>query len=183
MEGTLNPIVGIGIQIAVLILLGFILTRAIKRGLTDIFSLKDHIETESQQIKVTVMRHVISVIQTIIWVVIILSIAALLRMRQFVEVLTILGVIVGYVAREFVMDIIMGVVILVEQQFRVGDTVTFTTINQNSTGKVTEIGIRTTKVRLRETGDTYIVSNRVITSVIVHRRKLPKGARQSNVSK
>jgi len=157
-----------------LLILGFILSAGIKQFIIRSFRLRARIETENQQIKITVLRHVISVIQAIIWVSVLLGIAGILQMKEVVQIITLLGVVFGYVARDFFLDFIMGVLVLVEQQFRVGDTVTFTAVNQISTGKVTEIGIRTTKVRLQDTNDMYIVSNRMITSVVVHRRELDK---------
>jgi len=169
-----TPIIEIGLQIIILILLGIVLTKTVKKVMVQIFNLRSHIETENQQIKITVLKHTISVMQTAIWIVVLLSIASVLRLKDFVQLITVLGVIFGYIAREFLMDFIMGVLILLEQQFRVGDTVTFTTVNQVSTGKVTEIGVRTTKVRLQETNGIYIVSNRLITSVVVHKRELEK---------
>jgi small-conductance mechanosensitive channel len=169
-----TPIIEIGLQIIILILLGIVLTKTVKKVMVQFFNLRSHIETENQQIKITVLKHTISVMQTAIWIVVLLSIASVLRLKDFVQLITVLGVIFGYIAREFLMDFIMGVLILLEQQFRVGDTVTFTTINQISTGKVTEIGVRTTKVRLQETNGMYIVSNRLITSVVVHKRELEK---------
>jgi len=173
MNPDLNPIVGSVIQVILLLILGVMLSQGVKKFFVKVFNLRGAIETENQQIKVTVLRHTISVIQTIIWVVILLVIGALLHMTQIVQLITALGIIFGYVGKDFLMDFIMGVLVLLEQQFRVGDTVTFTAINQLQ-GKVEEIGVRTTKVRLVETHELYIVSNRLITSVIVHKRRLEK---------
>lgn len=180
----LNSVTKLVLQIILLLIVGFLASKSIKIVLGKIFKLnrdESTIETEGQQITITILRHVISVIQTIIWVVICLSISGLLEMTAFVQLIAALGVIIGYVARDFVNDFIMGILVLIEQQFGVGDVVTLTAINQLK-GQVIEIGIRTTKLRLIETNEVYIVSNRLITSVIVH-PKVKRNSRKEGIHK
>ncbi|MDO5718339.1 MAG: mechanosensitive ion channel family protein [Tissierellia bacterium] len=64
------------------------------------------------------------------------------------------GVAIGFGAQYIVRDIISGMVILMEDQFNVGDLVTI----DGATGYVEEVGLRLTKLR-DFTGDIHIIQN------------------------
>lgn len=77
----------------------------------------------------------------------------------------VVGLAVGFGAQKLVRDVITGFLILVEDQFDVGDMVT---IGAN-TGAVEEMGMRITRLR-DEVGKLIILSNGDISTVINHSR-------------
>jgi small-conductance mechanosensitive channel len=77
----------------------------------------------------------------------------------------VVGLAVGFGAQKLVKDVITGFLILVEDQFDVGDTVT---IGAN-TGTVEEMGMRITRLR-DEVGKLIILSNGDISTVVNHSR-------------
>ena len=154
------------LESVILLIIGFVTTRYIRRFANKVFKLEEYQPnylTNAEQMKLTVVNHTISVIQYIIWAIVLVSIAALLEMTVFLRVFTTVGVFVGYVAKEFVTDFISGFLIISEQQFRVGDTITVNAV----TGVVQIIGLRTTTI-LTADEERFILSNRLLTSVLVH---------------
>lgn len=70
------------------------------------------------------------------------------------------GLAIGLGAQGFLNDLINGMFILLERQYDVGDTVTI----QNITGKVVNLGIRTTQLQSSD-GTVHFIPNRNITYV------------------
>jgi small conductance mechanosensitive channel len=70
------------------------------------------------------------------------------------------GLAIGLGAQGFLNDLINGFFILLERQFDVGDIVTI----QSVTGKVVNLGIRTTQIQGRD-GSLHFIPNRSITLV------------------
>ena len=66
--------------------------------------------------------------------------------------------IAGLALQDALKDIIMGVNIIVDDYFSVGDVVRI----NNVEGKVIEIGLKTTKIRDVKTFDTFVIANRNI---------------------
>jgi small-conductance mechanosensitive channel len=77
----------------------------------------------------------------------------------------VVGLAVGFGAQKLVKDVITGFLMLVEDQFDVGDTVTIS----GNTGVVEEIGMRITRLR-DDVGKLIILSNGDISTVINHSR-------------
>lgn len=77
----------------------------------------------------------------------------------------VLGVVVGFGAQKLVRDVITGILLLVEDQYSVGDTVTIGTV----TGVVEDIGVRVTRIR-DEIGRLNILPNGDINQVMNHSR-------------
>lgn len=74
-----------------------------------------------------------------------------------------IGVVVGLAFQDLLKDLIAGITIVCEDQYRVGDTVTI----DNFKGEVIYLGMKTTKVKAF-TGEIKMISNRLITTVINH---------------
>jgi len=68
------------------------------------------------------------------------------------------GVIISFGAQNAIRDIVAGVFIIAENQFRVGDVVKFYYAGQQISGKVEEISIRVTKLRDID-GNLHIIRN------------------------
>jgi small conductance mechanosensitive channel len=77
----------------------------------------------------------------------------------------VIGVAVGFGSQKLVRDVITGLLMLIEDQFDVGETVTIS----GNTGVVEEIGMRITRLR-DEVGKLIILSNGDISTVINHSR-------------
>ncbi|WP_412990037.1 mechanosensitive ion channel family protein [Pediococcus siamensis] len=77
----------------------------------------------------------------------------------------IISIAVGLGAQGLVSDIVNGLFILLDGQIDVGDAITI----QNISGKVTEIGLRSTQV-LSDDGTTNFIPNRSITTIANHSR-------------
>ena len=73
-----------------------------------------------------------------------------------------LGVVLSFGAQSIVEDIISGLFLILEKQFSVGDIVTL----DGFRGRVTEIGLRTTKFLDIENNDLKIVNNKDVRNVI-----------------
>lgn len=72
-----------------------------------------------------------------------------------------LGAVLGLALQDTLKDIVSGFFIIIEDQFRVGDTVSI----DDFKGEVIAIGLKTTKIKAY-TGEIKIIANRLITSVI-----------------
>ncbi len=72
----------------------------------------------------------------------------------------VIGAVLGLAMQDFLKDIIAGLSILFEDQFRVGDWIQVGTFK----GEVTYLGLKTTKIKAY-TGETKIISNRTLTEV------------------
>lgn len=165
-------IVNIGMVIiksGILIIGGVIGSKFIKRGIYRIFKvaeLMQEVTTSNNselQTRVTIIKHLVNACQYLLWCVIIVSILSVLRLEGFVQVLAAVSVAASFLIRDFVIDVIMGLFVLGEKQFKVGDEITL----QDRRGIVTKVGLRTVQIKLPG-GDQLICSNRLITSVVVH---------------
>lgn len=80
------------------------------------------------------------------------------------------GLALSFGAQRLVRDILTGFFLLLEDQYRVGETVTILIPPVNHvTGQVEQIGLRTTRLR-DPTGKTVIVNNGDVTMVVNHNR-------------
>ncbi|KAA3640075.1 MAG: mechanosensitive ion channel family protein, partial [Armatimonadetes bacterium] len=100
-----------------------------------------------------VLRIVLSIA---VWVIVVLTIMALwgLPMSPFIAVGTTVGVAVGFGAQDLVRDVIAGFLILVEDQYALGDVVSIAGV----TGSVESIQLRSTVLRDLE-GNRHFVPN------------------------
>lgn len=72
-----------------------------------------------------------------------------------------LGAVLGLALQDTLKDIVSGFFIIIEDQYRVGDTVSI----DGFKGEVIAIGLKTTKIKAY-TGEIKIIVNRLITSVV-----------------
>jgi small conductance mechanosensitive channel len=73
------------------------------------------------------------------------------------------GAVLGFAVQDTLKDIMSGLFIIIEDQYRVGDTITVDSFK----GEVVALGLKTTKIKAY-TGEIKIVSNRLISTVINH---------------
>lgn len=83
--------------------------------------------------------------------------------KSLVASLGIVGVVVGLALQDTLKDFVSGLFIIIEDQYRVGDTVTISGFK----GEVVSLGMKTTKVKAY-TGEIKIIANHNINEVINH---------------
>jgi small-conductance mechanosensitive channel len=104
-----------------------------------------HVEREKAQRFETLSGVVMAVVAVAVWFVVILTIMGVwgIPMAPFLAVGTTIGIAVGFGAQDFVRDVIAGFLILLEDQYSVGDVVTIAGVG----GSVEKIRLRTTVLR------------------------------------
>ena len=89
-----------------------------------------------------------------------------LSVSVLTAVLLVFGVIVGLGAKDMVSDLISGFVILVDQPFRVGDTILVSKLN--TSGQVRSIGTRTTRIATGDRREVLIPNAQIGDSQVVN---------------
>jgi small conductance mechanosensitive channel len=85
--------------------------------------------------------------------------------------LGIVGLAVGFAAQETLANLIAGLTILWDRPFRTGDNVTIA----GTFGQVTEIGLRSTRLRTVEQRDAMLPNKDVVSQMIVNHTLTPEG--------
>lgn len=102
--------------------------------------------------------------------VILWGIATIVILGMFMNVATLLtsagliGVVIGFGAQSLIRDFLAGIFIILENQYRVGDTVTLRFVGNEVTGVVEDLTVRITRLRDLE-GNLHILPNGVPTVV------------------
>ncbi len=123
---------------------------------------KKHKRFDARKLK-TLRSLFCNVTKYVIWVLAILSILSVFGVNT-AAIITGLGVaslVIGLAFQDILKDILVGVSILFENQFAVGDLVEI----GNFQGTVISLGLKSTRIRAY-TGEVKIISNRNITEVI-----------------
>jgi moderate conductance mechanosensitive channel len=110
----------------------------------------------------TVVTVLGSIFRTVVWAIAFLTILGLLgiNLGPFVATATVIGAAVGFGAQSLVKDFLSGLLIVLEDQYGVGDTITTNDIN----GTVEGLNLRTTRVRTVE-GTVWYIANGEIRKV------------------
>lgn len=100
------------------------------------------------------------------WSIVVIDIIMILNVygintKAILASLSVIGAVVGLAMQDLLKDIITGLSILFEDQFRVGDWIQVSGFK----GEVIALGLKTTKIRAYE-GQVKIISNRLLTEVI-----------------
>ncbi len=158
------------IHIAILLFLAWFFTWLVRRGLR---SLRGYIirvmdkrgagsTLEMENRASTIIAVLSKLTSACIWI--IALVMALAELGQHIEPLLaglgIAGIAVGFGAQTLIKDWLGGLFILMEDQLRIGDSVTINGVG----GSVEEINLRTTVLR-GETGAVFIIANGSITSL------------------
>jgi small-conductance mechanosensitive channel len=80
--------------------------------------------------------------------------------------LLISGLIISFAARDVISDALSGFIILVDQPFRVGDSVLIKELD--TWGDVLDIGTRTTRIRTKDNRELIVPNSKVVKSQIVN---------------
>ncbi|MCF7929893.1 MAG: mechanosensitive ion channel family protein [Acholeplasmataceae bacterium] len=147
------------INSAVVIFISLTILKVAKVTLTHI-STKDGPLKKRKQTITKVINSIVKYLVSIIAILIILSMWGI-NVAPALAGLGILGLVIGLGAQKFINDLISGFFIVFEHHFDVGDRIEV----QGFKGDVTDIGLKTTKIRNWK-GDTKIVSNGEISTLI-----------------
>jgi small conductance mechanosensitive channel len=110
----------------------------------------------------TVATVLAGIFRTIVWVIAFLTILGVIgiNLGPFVATATVIGAAVGFGAQSLVKDFLSGLLIVIEDQYGVGDTITTNDIN----GTVEGLNLRTTRVRAVD-GTVWYIANGEIRKV------------------
>ena len=142
----------IGATVVVLIvalIVRWIIKKAVQRWISrieDRYAESDHqTEREQAQRLVTITSVVRLAFSITLWVIVLLTVMAIwgVPMSPLLAVGATVGIAVGFGAQDFVRDVIAGFLILVEDQYAIGDVVTIAGVS----GSVEQITLRTTVLR------------------------------------
>lgn len=116
-------------------------------------------DQKKKQTMLTVITSVIKYIILCIDVILILNVYGI-DTKAILASIGVVGAVLGLAMQDLLKDIIAGISILFEDQFRVGDWIEVGTFK----GEVTSLGLKTTRIKAY-TGETKIISNRMLTEV------------------
>lgn len=92
------------------------------------------------------------------------------EVQSLIAGLGIAGLAVGLAAQETIANLLAGFSILWDRPFRLGDTVTMA----GSTGEVTEIGLRSTRLKTLEMREVILPNKEVVRGAIVNHTRFPE---------
>lgn len=117
------------------------------------------IDQKKRKTMLTVLKSVIKYVILIVDIILLLNVYGI-DTKAIVASLGVIGAVLGLAMQDLLKDIISGLSILFEDQFRVGDWIQVGTFK----GEVIFLGLKTTKIKAY-TGETKIISNRALTEV------------------
>lgn len=105
-------------------------------------------------------RMIIELINTVVSIILILAILSVngVNVKRYFTSLGILGIIMSFALQDILKDVIMGLSIMFEGYFKVGDLVIF----EGAAGKVVSFNIKTTKLFMLDDEQTVSICNRNI---------------------
>jgi len=158
-QALLNESVSPLINSVIIIFISITILKVAKVGFTHI-STKDGPLKKRKQTITKVMNSIVKYLVSIISILVVLSLWGV-NVAPALAGLGILGLVIGLGAQKFINDLISGFFIVFEHHFDVGDKIEV----QGFKGDVTDIGLKTTRVRNWK-GDVKIISNGEISSLI-----------------
>ena len=172
-EGLIRDFAGRAVQIITILIAFFIIKKIGAALIRRLFSIKigklTHTTQESLKQKETIKQMFINVFKYVISIVMVVFIISV-----FVPVGTLMAsvgafaLLITFAFQSMLADIVRGFSIIFEEMFMIGDWIEVTEFK----GKVLEIGLRTTKLKLFETGEIVLIPNNNIgniTRLDVHR--------------
>jgi moderate conductance mechanosensitive channel len=153
------------IQVALVLLVAFVLTRLLRRITTKVGNKvsKDTTPVRALQRTETLTRVLSSAGIVVIWVMSAFYIlgAMSINLAPLLASVGIIGLAVGFGAQNLVRDVVSGFFILLEDQYGVGDIIE---INQIASGKVETLTLRVTGMRALD-GTMHFIANGEITHI------------------
>ena len=147
----------------ILIILVSILVYLIVKNVIDrLFRIKSNVDKRKTKTINSLINNLIKYFIVIVDIVMILDIFGI-DTKTLIASLGVVGVVAGLAVQDTLKDFVAGMSIILENQYRVGDTITV----KGFRGEVISLGIKSTKIRSL-TGEVMIIANHLIEEVINH---------------
>jgi len=147
----------------VLIILISIVVYLIVRNIIDrLFRIKSNVDKRKTKTINGLINNLIKYFIVIVDVVMILDIYGI-DTKTLIASLGVVGLVAGLAVQDTLKDFVAGMSIILENQYRVGDTITI----KGFRGEVISLGIKSTHIRAY-TGEVMIIANHLIEEVINH---------------
>ncbi len=170
-DGTAHTIQALSVgplRIAVVVVTAFFVTRLVPRATSRLVrSLQLRAPARLTSVRASERAGTVGVVlgsifRTIVWVIAFLTILGIIgiNLGPFVATATVIGAAVGFGAQSLVKDFLSGMLIVIEDQYGVGDTIT----TNDLTGTVEGLNLRTTRVRVVD-GTVWYIANGEIRKV------------------
>lgn len=149
------------VNVAVSVLVAYIIIWLIKILLTQLFKYTEFIEEKKKETLMAVVKNTSNYV--------ILAVFLISLFKQFVDLKDllvaggVLGIVIGFGAQSLIRDFLYGFFFLFESQFKKGDFVTINDMNES--GTVEDLGFRALKVRLTN-GKLLTISNGEIKKIV-----------------
>lgn len=135
----------------------------LKGIVNNIFRIKNaHIDKRKSKTINGLINNVIKYFIVAVDIVMILDIFGI-DTKTLIASLGVVGLVAGLAVQDTLKDFVSGMTIILENQYRVGDTVTI----KGFRGEVIDLGIKSTKIKAY-TGEVMIIANHLIEEVINH---------------
>lgn len=145
----------------IIVLVALVFYNIIVKVLKKFFSLKTiKIDEKRKNTLYNLARNIIRILVIAISSLFILEVYGI-DTTSIITSLSVIGVVVGLAFQDLIKDFIAGISIVIEGQYRVGDTVQINGFK----GEVINVGLKSTKLKAY-TGEVMILANHLITDVI-----------------
>ena len=145
-----------------IILISTLVYLIVKSVVDRLFKIKSNVDKRKTKTINGLINNLIKYFIVIIDVVMILDIFGI-DTKTLIASLGVVGLVAGLAVQDTLKDFVAGMSIILENQYRVGDTVTI----KGFRGEVIALGIKSTKLRAY-TGEVMIIANHLIEEVINH---------------
>lgn len=143
------------------IIIAYILYKILKSVINKIFSFKGkNVDLKKRKMISDLINNVIKYFIIIIVFLIILDIFGI-DTKALITSLGVIGLVAGLAVQDTLKDFIAGITIIIEDQYRIGDTVKINGFK----GEVTYLGMKTTRIQAY-TGEIMIIPNHLISEVV-----------------
>lgn len=148
-----------------IILISFILNTILQIIINNRLKVNQKLSKHDQRARQTLLILVQNIIKTLIIIIAILSILQVFGVNTTALVAGIgaASVIIGLAFQDLLKDLLVGAAIILESQFAIGEIVTINGFK----GEVVALSLKSTRLKAY-TGETCIISNRMINTVINH---------------
>lgn len=146
-----------------IILISTLIYLIIKNVINRVFKIRNkYVDIKKSQTINSLINNLVMYFIIIVDIVMILDVFGV-DTKTLIASLGVVGIVAGLAVQDTLKDFIAGVSIVLENQYRVGDTITV----KGFRGEVISLGIKSTKLRAY-TGEIMIIANHLIEEVINH---------------
>jgi len=145
----------------IIVAVALIIYKVIVKLLTKFFTLKTvKVDEKRKKTLFNLSRNIVRILIVAVSTLLILEVYGI-DTTSIITSLSVIGVVVGLAFQDLIKDFIAGISIVIEGQYRVGDTVQINGFK----GEVINVGLKSTKLKAY-TGEIMILANHLITDVI-----------------